>query len=99
MAAKNGINTIGVRVLNAVELAELYLIRCGISITEDFLPRNEEASVISSFISSVSYFSTNSYKDCENLANSIYTLRNYILENEDEFLTNIFSKGKFGVKN
>jgi len=73
--AKFGKNTIGLRVVNATELAKIALKRAGVSIKEDFLSSREMPSVIYSFLNEIPYFASASFADAENLAGAINTLR------------------------
>ena len=57
MLAKYGKNTMGLRVLNRIELAKHALMKSGVLITEEFLTTKEEPSVIFSFLALFSPFS------------------------------------------
>ncbi|MDO4961351.1 MAG: PD-(D/E)XK nuclease family protein [Eubacteriales bacterium] len=81
--AKFGVNTIGLRIMGAVELARTALIRSGINVTERFLPYSEEASVIDSFIRVIDYFKNASYADSEQLASALKSMRSLIAVNAD----------------
>ena len=50
MLARFGRNTLGMRVMNATELAKFALMHSGIVVTENFLPRKQEPAVMDSFI-------------------------------------------------
>ncbi len=98
--AKFGKNTLNTRVMNALDLAKDALMRSGIVIEEEFLPRSEESSVIDSFLSDIKYFAAASYSDSVNLADALYSLRSFILENEAEYINGEFiSKAEFTDKN
>lgn len=92
--AKFGKNTLGLRIMGALELAQTALMRSGISIEEDYLTKKEEAPVLSSFIKDIPYFASAAYSDAENLSRALTTLRSYIPENESDFIHNAEFKEK-----
>ncbi len=51
--AGSGGNTLGFRIVGSVELARIALVRSGIAITDTFLPRKDEPSVIDSFLKEI----------------------------------------------
>ena len=96
--ARFGKNTIGLRIMNAVELARFALMRSGKPLKEDFLPRSREAAVIDSFIRKNDYFASASFADSQNLANAFYSLRSFGGADE-EALFELFRQGEFPEKN
>ena len=98
--ARFGKNNFNTRVMNALDLARDALIRSGIVEDKEFLPHSEESSVIDSFVREVKYFEAASYEDAVNLADSIYSLRSFILADEEEFIKGEFiNKAEFTEKN
>ena len=96
--AKNGKNTLGMRVLNGVQLAQEGLIRAGIPVTEEFLTRREETSLYDSFFREIPYFASASFADAQQLAGAIYRVRSLSLEEEAAF-ERLVSEGEFREKN
>ena len=97
---KFGKNTIGVRVLNAVELAKMALMKSGIFTAENFLTRGEQPSVIYSFLRDIGYFASASFSDAENLSSALDLLRELIISEDEK--TEIETKlvaGEFKKKN
>ena len=97
--AKHGVNTIGCRVVSPVELARIALMRSGISMTEEFLTRKEEPSVIFSFLGEIGYFKAPSFADAESLAKALTTARSLVVSNEETTLKERLSAGEFADKN
>lgn len=97
--AKFGKNTLGFRIMGALELAQTALMRSGISVEEDYLTRKEETSIISSFIKDIPYFASAAYSDAENLSGALTTLRSYIPRGESDFIHNEFLNAEFKEKN
>ena len=44
--ARFGVNTLGLRIVNGIELSKIALMKSGVSVTEKFLPAGDEAAVI-----------------------------------------------------
>lgn len=93
-------NTIGLRVVNATELAKIALMKSGISITEDYVSSREEPSIIYSFLNKVKYFESASFSDAGNLSTAINSLRMLVeTTNEEDAIKLGLSKGEFKEKN
>lgn len=108
--AKFGKNTLGLRILGDAELSKTALMRAGLSVTEEYLTAGEQPSMIYSLLSEVPYFASASYKDAENLANAIRTMRHLApackkadacagLSDESQTLQAALSTGEFPEKN
>ena len=97
--AKHGVNTIGCRVVSSVELARIALMRSGITMTEEFLAKKEEPSVIFSFLSDIAYFKAPSFADAESLAKALTIARSLITSDEKAELSNKLCAGEFTDKN
>lgn len=97
--ARFGKNTLGVRVESAAGLSRLALMRSGVCVKEDFLPRREEPSVYNSFLNKITYFASASYADCEQIAAAVFAMRSLIPENEEETVRNTLPGGEFKNKN
>ena len=97
--AKKGVNSIGCRVVSPVELARIALVKSVISMTEEFLTRKEEPSVIFSFLKDVGYFKAPSFADAENLAKALASARSLIASDEEAELKKRLCAGEFADKN
>ena len=92
MLARFNKNSLGLRIMNAAELARLALMRSGIVLEENFLPRKQEPAVIDSFIRDITYFASAGYADSEKIADAFYRLRSLIPENEFDLCLFFISK-------
>ena len=99
MLAKYGKNTMGLRVLNRIELAKHALMKSGVLITEEFLTTKEEPSVIFSFLNEIDYFKAASYADAESLSSAIAMMRSLVFSDEENVLNDRLAAGEFPVKN
>ena len=99
MLARFHKNTLGLRIMNAAELARFALIHSGIVLEESFLPRKQESAVIDSFIREITYFASAGYADSEKIADAFYRLRSLIPENEFDQLHKLLPQGEFPDKN
>lgn len=99
MMARFHKNSLGLRIMNAAEFARFALMRSGIILEENFLPRKQEPAVIDGFVREISYFASAGYADSEKIADALYHLRSVITENEFEQLHGILPKGEFPDKN
>lgn len=99
MLARFGKNTLGLRVMNAVELSKYALMYCGIPIGADFLPRKQEPAVVDSFIRQIPYFASASYADSEKVADALFSLRSLIPLDEFKRIHTVLPKGEFQDKN
>lgn len=97
--AKFGKNTIGLRIMNAGELAKYALMHSGIVMKGTFLPGKQEASIIDSFVREIPYFQSASYADSKQIAEAIYSMRSLIPNAESETIRETFTKGEFPEKN
>ena len=97
--ARFGKNSFGLRIMNAVELSKFSLMRSGVVIGDDFLPRKQEATIIDSFIRNITYFKSASFADSEKTADALFSLRSLICENEAEIIHTVFKNGEFREKN
>ena len=97
--AKEGINTIGLRIMGASELARTALMHSGVSVEEKFLPPKEEAPVVDSFVRKIDYFCAATYADSEQLAAALKAMRMLIVSNEADTVHQKLARGKFSEKN
>ncbi len=98
--ARFGVNTIGLRVVNGVGLAETALMKTGVSVEETYLSGKEMPAVIASFLNTVKpYFETASFADAEALAAALNTLRMLIPRDEESEITVKLPGGEFTAKN
>lgn len=73
--ALHGVNSIGLRICNAAELARLALMRSGISIAEDFVSAREETAIAAEAAAGEPYFGRSSYSDIQEIASAIRRMR------------------------
>lgn len=97
--ARYGVNSFNLRIVNAVDLAKLALMRSGISVTEEFLTKKEQPAVISNIIGEIGYFSISSFSDAENIATTLDSIRSLIQENEAIVIEEKLLQGEFIEKN
>ena len=97
--ARFGRNTLGYRVVGSVELARIALLRSGIAITDVFLPRKDEPSVIDSFLREIPYFENASFSDAESMASAFNSLRSLLPKDEGKEIHTLLSIGEFPEKN
>ncbi|MBP1592189.1 MAG: hypothetical protein ILP22_09120, partial [Oscillospiraceae bacterium] len=98
--ALHGINTIGMRVMNAAELASFALVRSGVHVPEKMLSPQEELVIIADAARSEKYFEKASYADISDLRAAVRSLRSLVTE-DDEIKTveEKLSQGLFKEKN
>lgn len=99
MMARFRKNSLGLRIMNAAELARFALMRSGIIPKESFLPRKLEAAVIDGFVRGIGYFRSAGYADSEKIADALYSLRSLIPENEAAQIHERLPLGEFPDKN
>ena len=99
MLARFHNNSLGLRIMNAAEFARFALMRSGIVLEENFLPRKQEPAVIDGFVREVTYFASAGYADSEKIADAIYQLRSLIPEKEPELIHSRLPQGAFPEKN
>lgn len=98
--AMHGKNCINLRICNAGELARIALMRSDISIKEDFIDSDEEATLIAKAVEGESYFERPSYSDIKELASAIRRMRSLVSDaDEAKAIENTLSKGIFTEKN
>ena len=99
MMARFQKNSLGLRIMNATEFARFALMRSGIVLEESFLPRKQEAAMIDAFIREEPYFASAGYADSEKIADTLYSLRSLIAEQEWDTIHNRLPEGEFPDKN
>ncbi|MBR5771673.1 MAG: PD-(D/E)XK nuclease family protein, partial [Clostridia bacterium] len=99
--ARHGKNTLGVRIMNSVELAKTALARNGIPAEETYISKKEEPVEYAGILrdSGPGYFKAASYADAENLAAAINSARMLLPENEYAGMEEKLSAGEFPEKN
>lgn len=97
--ARFGVKTLGYRVYGAVDFARAALQITGTSVTQTFLPRKDEPTLIDSFLREIPYFKNASFADAESMAAALYLLRSLIPDNESRILHDKLTKGEFPEKN
>lgn len=73
---KHGVNTMGLRIVNSIELAKLSLMRSGCAIKEKFLPRSEETFAIFPILKQTKPFGDSILDDAINIVNTVATINN-----------------------
>ncbi|MBO4862414.1 MAG: PD-(D/E)XK nuclease family protein [Firmicutes bacterium] len=97
--AKNGANTLGVRVTGGTELARTALMRSGKTVEQGFLTAGQAPSLIYSLLGSVEYFKAASFSDAEQLYSALYTMRMLAGEDEAQCIEEALSEAEFQDKN
>lgn len=98
--ALHGVNSMGLRICGAVELARMALMRSGIAITEDFVSGKEESAIVAEAVLEEPYFNRASYSGIQEIASALRRMRSLaVSENEAQELEGILSKGIFQEKN
>lgn len=98
--ALHGVNSIGLRICNAAELARLALMRSGISIAEDFVSAREETAIAADAAAGEPYFGRASYSDIQEIAAAIRRMRCLAASADEEgALERALSAGIFKEKN
>ncbi len=97
--AKYGVNTFGLRIMSTSELAKLALSRSGECYDYQEIFNFEMPCIINSFIKEVDYFKSSSFKDAENLAKTLNSIRKHVISDEKETLLKKLNNGEFVNKN
>lgn len=99
MLARNGISTLGLRIMQPLELAQFALMRSGLPIAEKQITPDTEAALIWRFLKEIPYFQTASCHDAQNLADALRMLRLQITEHERESIAAGLQDSPFAEKN
>ncbi len=99
--ALHGVNTIALRVVGSVELAQLALMRSGIADDRLFFTRSDEAGVIYQVTGQAAADKRDSlsFEQCQDIADALRSLRHLITENEEQNVAAGLAKGTFREKN
>jgi len=97
--ARNGVSTLGLRIMQPEELAQFALMRSGIPLTQTPVTNDTEAALIWRFLPEIPYFQNASYHDAQNLANTLRMLRLQITDNERETIADKLNSSAFTEKN
>ena len=98
--ALHGVNSMGLRICGAVELARMALMRSGIAITEDFVSGKEESAIVAEAVLEEPYFSRTSYSGIREIASALRRVRCLaVSDHEAQELVSILSQGIFQEKN
>lgn len=97
--AKFGKNTLGLRIVNSVELSRMALLASGLTLKQTFVTRKQEAPLVDSFIRTVDYFKNSTFSDSQNMSNVLFSMRSLIVENEKAVLHSQLLQGEFKEKN
>ena len=97
--ARNGISTLGLRIMRPVEFAQFALMRSGIPLVETPITNGTEAALIWHFLPEIPYFANASYHDAQNLANTLRMLRLQITNDERKTIAAGLKSSPFTEKN
>lgn len=98
--ALHGVNSIGLRICSAGELARLALMRAGIAIETDLIGPSEEVMLVAEAVKGVAYFESASYADIQELTACLRTVRSLVTdEDERQALEQTLPNGIFEKKN
>ena len=97
--ARNGISTLGLRVMQPAELAQTALMRAGIPLSARIIAADEAAALICRLLPDIPYFNSVSYHDAQNIALALRVLRLQIIENERETIEKGLQSSAFTKKN
>ena len=98
--ALHGVNSMGLRICSAVELARMALMRSGIAITEDFVSGKEEAAIVAEAVLEETYFNRTSYSGIREIASVLRRMRHLVVaEDEAQELKRVLLQGIFREKN
>ncbi len=93
--ARHGVNTLCMRVMSSTELAETALVRSGKTTAETFIRSADEPALIYCFLNDISFFSSASFADAQNIAVALDTLRKLIISDESTALHDKLAQGEF----
>ncbi len=93
--AAYGVNTLGVRIMSSVKLAEYALMHSGIAVIEKYADSSAQTALIYSILDGIPLFESAAFPDAQNIAAALNTVRGLIPENEDDVLHDKLSKGEF----
>lgn len=99
MLARNGISTLGLRIMQPLELAQFALMRSGLPIAEKQITPDTEAVLIWRFLKEIPYFQNASCHDAQDLADALRMLRLQITEHERESIAAGLRDSPFAEKN
>ena len=90
--ARFGQNTLRSSVMGAAELAEYSLMRSGVICDKEYISGDNAASLLMHIMEDISYYSIVSYADAVNLYDTLYSLREQIVQNEHEQMRRLLIK-------
>lgn len=93
--AANGVNTLGLRIMNGVKLAEYALMRSGIAVTEKYADSSVQSALVYNILNEIPHFASAAFSDAQNIAAVLNTVRRLISANESDILHDKLSKGEF----
>lgn len=93
--AAYGVNTLGLRIMSGVKLAEYALMHSGIAVTEKYADSSAQAALIYSILGGIPHFESAAFPDAQNITAALNTVRGLISENEHDVLHDTLSKGEF----
>lgn len=97
--ARFGVNTIGLRIVNSIELAEMALMDSGLTVSGKPINNVMRIALIDKFIRTIPYFETASYRDSGQLAAVIDQMRLLVIDDESKTIKEGLAKGEFLQKN
>ena len=99
--SKKGKNSIGLRIMNALELADYALIKSGVVYNSRYISLSDQSTIIYSILSEadIPYFKSASYTDAENIATALNNLRRLLPTDEKSGIESVLNRGVFTKKN
>ena len=99
MLARNGISTLGLRIMQPLELAQFALMRSSLPSAEKQITPDTEAALIWRFLKEILYFKNASCHDAQDLADALRMLRLQITDHERESIAAGLQDSPFTEKN
>ena len=76
--ALQGVNCFNTKVVGAGELARIALMQSGITVSEEFLDKNEEMAIVAEAIKDIDYFGNTSFSDVGSIVSAIQKMRSFV---------------------
>lgn len=96
---RNGMSTLGLRMMQPIELAQFALMRSCIPIVQTPVTSDSEAALIYGILPEIPYFGNASYRDAQKLADTLRKLRMQITDNERDTIADGLQSSPFTEKN
>lgn len=97
--AMHGVNCINLHICGATELANIALMRSGITVKEAFLTSKEECALIAGAVEGEAYFGKINYSDIQTIADAVRRMRSLVVSDEASEIERCLGLGIFEDKN